>query len=57
MGATDFWMVYYPREVLVIAFSGQPYDRWLLSVDDAEGWVRRLSPKAWDGWEQKETWG
>ena len=42
-GAADFWMVTNPREVLVLTFTGQPYDRWLLTVDDPDGWVRRLS--------------
>ena len=46
-GATDFWMVTNPREVLVIEFTDQPYDRWLLNVDDPEDWVRRLTPKSW----------
>lgn len=50
-GATDFWMVTNPREVLVIAFSGQPYDRWLLNVADPGDWVRRLSTKRWEAWE------
>ncbi len=48
-GATDFWMVTQPGEVLVIAFANQPYDRWLLNVDDPGEWVRRLTPKGWDG--------
>jgi hypothetical protein len=47
-GATDFWMVSSPREVLVIEFANQPYDRWLLNVDGLEDWVRRLTPKAWE---------
>ena len=47
-GATDFWMVTNPREVLVIEFAGQPYARWLLNVDDPEGWVRRLTRKGWE---------
>jgi hypothetical protein len=50
-GATDFWMVTDPHEVLVIAFADQPYDRWLLTVDDPEGWVRRLSATRWEAWE------
>ena len=50
-GATDFWMVSNPRKVLVIAFADQAYDRWLLNVDDLEGWVRRLSTKRWEAWE------
>jgi hypothetical protein len=50
-GATDFWMVTTPHEVLVIEFAHQRYDRWLLTVNDPEEWVRRLSPKAWDAWE------
>jgi hypothetical protein len=50
-GATDFWMVDNPKQVLVIDFAGQPYDRWLLTVDYPEDWVRRLSPKSWEGWE------
>lgn len=49
--ATDFWMVTTPREVLVIAFTGQAFDRWLLTVADPEGWVQRLSPKRWEAWE------
>ena len=49
-GATDFWMVSNPQDVLVITFTGQPYDRWLLNVADQEDWARRLSPKAWEGW-------
>ncbi len=44
-GATDFWMVNTPHNTLVIEFANQPYDRWLLSVDDPEQWVRRLSRK------------
>ncbi len=48
-GATDFWMVSNPHEVLVIAFANQPSDRWLLTVDDPAGWVRRLSQKRWGG--------
>jgi hypothetical protein len=50
-GATDFWMVTTPHEVLVIEFTGQAYDRWLLTVDDPEAWVRRLTPKRWEAWE------
>ena len=48
-GATDFWMVTNPHEVLVIDFTDQSYDRWLLNVDDPEDWVRRLRLKVWDG--------
>ena len=47
-GATDFWMASNLHEVLVIEFADQPYDRWLLNVDDPDGWLRRLSPKAWE---------
>lgn len=50
-GATDFWMMNTPHEVLVIEFANQPYDRWLLSVDDPESWVRGLSDKRWIGFE------
>jgi hypothetical protein len=49
-GAADFWMVSDPRAVLVIVFTGQAYDRWLLNVPDAEGWVRQLAPKRWSAW-------
>jgi hypothetical protein len=49
-GATDFWMVSNPRDVLVIEFTGQRYERWLLNVDDPEAWVRRLTPNARDAW-------
>ena len=47
-GATDFWMVNNPREVLVIEFANQPYNRWLLNVEFPEDWVRRLTPRAWE---------
>ncbi|MFN8662830.1 MAG: hypothetical protein U0075_13120 [Thermomicrobiales bacterium] len=47
-GATDFWMVSNPHEVLVIEFSGGPYNRWLLNVEFPEDWVRRLTPRAWE---------
>lgn len=47
-GATDFWMVSNPREVLIIEFTGQPYNRWLLNVEYPEDWVRQLAPKAWE---------
>ena len=56
-GATDFWMVNNLHEVLVIEFANQAYDRWLLNVDDPEGWVRRLSPQARSEYGQAEFGG
>lgn len=56
-GATDFWMVDNLREVLVIEFADQVYDKWLLNVDDPEGWVRRLSPQARKEYGQAEFGG